>query len=105
MNILLKMVEISRLLLKVKVDLERQKQQIALEAFGNAKTSRNCNFNRFGKLIDVYYNPEGTISVSGACIKIFLLEKSQVSQISPGERPFHIFYQMCAGLHLLLRID
>ncbi|KAI3504463.1 hypothetical protein L1887_25944 [Cichorium endivia] len=66
-----------------------------LEAFGNAKTSRNCNSSRFGKLIDIYYNPEG--KVSGACIKTLLLEKSRVSQISRGERSFHIFYQMCAG--------
>ncbi|KAL4566850.1 hypothetical protein LXL04_030975 [Taraxacum kok-saghyz] len=73
-----------------------------LEAFGNAKTSRNCNSSRFvssipflGKLIDVNYNPEGTIS--GACIKTLLLEKSRVSHLSRGERSFHIFYQMCAG--------
>ncbi|CAH1428642.1 unnamed protein product [Lactuca virosa] len=66
-----------------------------LEAFGNAKTSRNCNSSRFGKLIDIYYNTEGT--VSGACIKTLLLEKFRVSQLCRGERSFHIFYQMCAG--------
>ncbi|KAI3717859.1 hypothetical protein L1987_69746 [Smallanthus sonchifolius] len=66
-----------------------------LEAFGNAKTSRNCNSSRFGKLIDIHYNAEGTIS--SACIQTYLLEKSRVSQLCRGERSYHVFYQICAG--------
>lgn len=66
-----------------------------LEAFGNAKTSRNCNSSRFGKLIDIRYNAEGTIC--GAYIQTILLEKARVSQICRGERSYHIFYQICAG--------
>ncbi|XP_071692062.1 myosin-2-like isoform X2 [Rutidosis leptorrhynchoides] len=66
-----------------------------LEVFGNAKTSWNCNSSRFGKLIDIHYNEEGTIC--GAFIQTLLLEKSRVSQICQGERSYHVFYQICAG--------
>ncbi|KAI3686257.1 hypothetical protein L1987_79931 [Smallanthus sonchifolius] len=72
-----------------------------LEAFGNAKTSRNCNSSRFGKLIDINYNAEGIIS--GACIKTLLLEKSRVSQLCRGERSYHVFYQICAGAPPVLK--
>ncbi|XP_071730168.1 myosin-2-like [Rutidosis leptorrhynchoides] len=66
-----------------------------LEAFGNAKTSRNKNSTRFGKLIDILYNKEGTIQ--GAYIHTLHLEKSRISQLCRSERSYHVFYQMCAG--------
>ncbi|KAK1435680.1 hypothetical protein QVD17_01446 [Tagetes erecta] len=71
------------------------KSSCILEAFGNAKTSRNCNSSRFGKLVDIHYNAEGTLT--GASIQTYLLEKSRVSQICRGERSYHVFYQICAG--------
>ncbi|KAD4385990.1 hypothetical protein E3N88_26159 [Mikania micrantha] len=72
-----------------------------LEAFGNAKTSRNCNSSRFGKIIDINYNAEGIIS--GVCIQTLLLEKSRVCQICRGERSYHVFYQVCAGAPPVLK--
>uniref|UniRef100_A0A5B7A9V3 Putative myosin-2 n=1 Tax=Davidia involucrata TaxID=16924 RepID=A0A5B7A9V3_DAVIN len=66
-----------------------------LETFGNAKTSRNDNSSRFGKLIEIHFSATGKIC--GAKIQTFLLEKSRVVQLAPGERSYHIFYQLCAG--------
>lgn len=72
-----------------------------LEAFGNAKTLRNDNSSRFGKLIEIHFSPTGKIS--GAKIQTFLLEKSRVVQCTDGERSYHIFYQLCAGASSSLR--
>ncbi|KAH7544217.1 hypothetical protein JRO89_XS15G0130300 [Xanthoceras sorbifolium] len=72
-----------------------------LEAFGNAKTSRNDNSSRFGKLIEIHFSTLGKIC--GAKIQTFLLEKSRVVQLATGERSYHIFYQLCAGAPSLLK--
>ena len=67
-----------------------------LEAFGNAKTARNDNSSRFGKLMKTQFTESG--SLAGACIVSYLLEKSRIARQSPGERNFHIFFQMCIAL-------
>ena len=65
-----------------------------LEAFGNAKTNRNDNSSRFGKFLKIQYS-HGMII--GAHMKQYLLEKSRVINPGPGERSYHIFYQLILG--------
>ncbi len=63
-----------------------------MESFGNAKTIRNNNSSRFGKLFQVQYDKAG--SIVGATIVKFLLEKSRVVAQNDGERNYHVFYQV-----------
>ncbi|KAJ0250323.1 Myosin-3 [Hirschfeldia incana] len=83
------------------IEYEILKTNPILEAFGNAKTLRNDNSSRFGKLIEIHFSE--TIKISGAKIQTFLLEKSRVVQCAEGERSYHIFYQLCAGASPALR--
>merc|ERR1719436_1942215 len=52
-----------------------------LESYGNAKTARNDNSSRFGKLC-------------GCDIVSYLLEKSRITEQQEVERSYHIFYQL-----------
>jgi myosin heavy subunit len=62
-----------------------------LEGFGNSKTLRNDNSSRFGKYIKLFFATEGD-EVFGATTKNYLLEKSRIVSVAPGERGYHIFY-------------
>uniref|UniRef100_A0A671XC44 non-specific serine/threonine protein kinase n=1 Tax=Sparus aurata TaxID=8175 RepID=A0A671XC44_SPAAU len=67
-----------------------------VEAFGNACTVINDNSSRFGKYLEMKFTNGGT--VAGAKISEYLLEKSRVIHQAAGERNFHIFYYIYAGL-------
>ncbi|XP_056465609.1 myosin-11-like [Gadus chalcogrammus] len=84
-------------------ELEKQLLQAnpILEAFGNAKTSKNDNSSRFGKFIKLNFDVTGYIV--GANIDTYLLEKSRCIRQAAVERAFHIFYYMVAGAKDSLR--
>ena len=73
-------------------------------AFGNAKTSKNDNSSRFGKLTRLHFNQ--SCQLGSADIETFVLEKSRIFHQLPGERSFHIFYQLlaCGDKELLKRL-
>ena len=59
-------------------------------------TVMNNNSSRFGKFLELSFTDDG--QVLGATYKEYLLEKSRVVSHGKGERNFHIFYQLFAGL-------
>ncbi|XP_032090939.1 myosin-IIIa [Thamnophis elegans] len=74
-----------------------------LEAFGNAATIINDNSSRFGKYLEMKFTSKGT--VVSAQISEYLLEKSRVICQAGGEKNFHIFYYIYAGLAEKKRLD
>ncbi len=66
-----------------------------LEAFGNAKTSRNDNSSRFGKFVKLGFDNTGILR--GAEVDTFLLEKARIGYHALNERNYHIFYQVLRG--------
>lgn len=68
-----------------------------LEVFGNAKTVKNDNSSRFGKLFNLEMDSK-TFKIRKSYIKNNFLEKTRIILQNTGERNFHIFYQLLAYL-------
>ncbi|ORY37287.1 hypothetical protein BCR33DRAFT_683196 [Rhizoclosmatium globosum] len=70
-----------------------------LESFGNAKTTRNDNSSRFGKFVELFFSDpsSGSVRITGAQIRTYLLERSRLIFQPDTERNYHIFYQLCAA--------
>lgn len=84
-----------------KIEMSEVEQQILatnpiIEAFGNAKTTRNDNSSRFGKYLEILFNDK--TAIIGARIRTYLLERSRLVFQPKSERNYHIFYQMMEGL-------
>ena len=86
-----------------------------LESFGNARTLKNDNSSRFGKYIQITFTPPNANSntsndnnnnkkknwiLKGATIRNYLLEKTRIVHQIPGERNYHIFYQILSDENL-----
>ena len=71
-----------------------------LEAFGNAKTCRNENSSRFGKVMKLFYtNVPGQVhhKLVSAAIETYLLARSRVTHTPANERNYHVFYLVANG--------
>lgn len=76
-----------------------------LDSFGNAKTIKNDNSSRFGKVVELQFHirfPYGALplcELAGCRLETFMLEKTRVAHMTnyADERSFHIFYQLLAA--------
>lgn len=50
-----------------------------------------------GKYVELLFDQQG--SLKGAAVRTYLLERSRVVHVAPGERSFHAFYQVGMTSH------
>lgn len=62
----------------------------------SAKTARNDNSSRFGKLFQIYYDNNGEKLIT-AELCTYLLAKSRVVQVPNAEENYHVFHTLQAG--------
>ncbi|EPY36094.1 myosin XXI [Strigomonas culicis] len=80
-----------------KIDESLKWSNPVMESFGNARTVRNDNSSRFGKYIKLFFDTTTGVMIGGQQVT-YLLEKSRIIMQSKGERNYHVFYEMLAGL-------
>ncbi|KAL3770357.1 hypothetical protein ACHAWU_003577 [Discostella pseudostelligera] len=86
------------------VEMQVLQSNPVLESFGNARTVRNDNSSRFGKFIEMSFQARRNTqssslgghcgSLLGATIDVYLLEKVRLVSVNPGERNYHVFYEL-----------
>ncbi|CAD8099624.1 unnamed protein product [Paramecium primaurelia] len=88
---------ISSTLNKVEIEQRIISSDIIFEAFGNAKTQKNSNSSRFGKVVSIQFEKNGKIS-SGK-IMTTLFERTRLTQNRYIDRNYHIFYYLFTAYH------
>ena len=76
-----------------------------VELFGSAATVHNANSSRVGRFLELQLRPAsgggggggGGVAILGARLQTFLLERSRVVSVQPGERGFHVLYGLLAS--------
>ncbi|KPP72103.1 hypothetical protein Z043_108930, partial [Scleropages formosus] len=87
-----------------------------MESFGNAKTVYNNNSSRFGKFVQLHFCQKGNIQggkivdcilfkltynpswENEGLVSFTVLGQNRVVRQNPGERNYHIFYALLAGI-------
>ena len=74
-----------------------------MESYGCARTVRNDNSSRFGKLVLLRFTKTGRLDA--ASLQTYLLEKSRVVHHARNECNFHCFFELLHGLPQDARAD
>ncbi|RXW18316.1 hypothetical protein EST38_g7538 [Candolleomyces aberdarensis] len=70
--------------------------EYVLESFGHCRTLFNPNASRYGKYTELQFTSKGRIC--GVKVLDYYLERGRVASIPNGERNFHVFYYLVAGV-------
>ena len=68
---------------------------VVLDAFGTAATAANAHASRHATYTELHFSQGGRLA--GAKLLAPGLDKHRLHDLAPGERTFHVFYQLLAG--------